>query len=879
MIRGISGQRRPHSGRPVGLVALAVLVSALVTVLATGLSAWLRSTDGAMAAEAFTADGFKARQLQVHYSGVTDQSVPANAGLRLHDALPPAVAEVLRTPRHTVATQPGIPQTVPRSYIGATAYVTVVGAPGAMSLVEPVRGRLPKPGSPVRALPAEAAAEYDGPARVHLVEVTLHERAADVLGIRVGSIVDVNPVRYGGPGNLRPTLLKVVGTYRATGAERSLLDDADFVRKPVVIEFPDMFVVRAAALAADDLTVLGADWSSSPEVRFTFDPARLPAPEDADVLAVQARTLAVQPWPDVVRSESEAAVTGLGRLASSYLDQRAVSGDVLALLVACAGWTAVVALWSLAVVLARRRRHVTRLLRARGASTPRMVGRATREALLLVLPGAALAALLVVLPAVSRTDLAVGVGVAVLCSLVLVAGQLAATATLPPRVVAPLRDGVHGALVLVAAVVAAWTWRSSVPPPRAVLVVLPLLLALATAVLAVRASALVGRLLRARRGGRTLAAWLAARHLIGSVRHALVPMTALVLATCAVVLPLTVSDTMRRGADRLATAEVGADVQLVGQFDSAAVRSLEQVPGVERVVTLHEVQGVLEASTGRTAVRLLAVGPEQNALAGPATDLLRRDHGEALGAVVSQDLTLADEATLTYAQTDLRVHEVGRAATVAGVDEVGSFVLVDAERLRAMTDRRLLRADRLLVSGTADPEAVLARARVHWPPARATAWSDVRADRLESGVAERTRSVAWGVAASATLAGLGAVLVLVARDHALRSWAGSVLTALGTGHRLRRRFESLAVGGVLGLAALTSVLTAALLVLLLRPAVDARLLIGEPDVRELALSPSSATVWGLVAVALVAVLVGAVTPRSGSAPGATPQLTDYEEAS
>ena len=146
-----------------------------------------------------------------------------------------------------------------------------MGFPGSEDLVETVRGRLPRPGSPVHPLPPDAAAEYDGPDRVHLVEVVLHERAADLLGIAVGSIVDVNPVRYGGPADRLPTLLHVVGTYRAGSPERSALDDADFVRRPAVLEVPDLFIVRAAALAADDLTVLDAGWGLVPEVRFTFD--------------------------------------------------------------------------------------------------------------------------------------------------------------------------------------------------------------------------------------------------------------------------------------------------------------------------------------------------------------------------------------------------------------------------------------------------------------------------------------------------------------------------------------------------------------------------------------------------------------------------------
>jgi hypothetical protein len=205
---------------------------------------------------------------------------------------------------------------------------------------------------------------------------------------------------------------------------------------------------------------------------------------------------------------------------------------------------------------------------------------------------------------------------------------------------------------------------------------------------------------------------------------------------------------------------------------------------------------------------------------------------------------------------------------------------VDADGLRETTDRRLLRADRLLVSGPADPQAVLAKARESWPPARVTVRAAEVEERLGSGVAERTRLVAWGVAAAAAVAALAGALMLVTRDHAPRRYTGAVLSALGGGTRQRRRFETLAAGSVLGIAVLTAGLAAGGLVVLLRPVVDVAVLIDAVGADTPALAPSSVTTLALLSVAVVAVVSGAVTAsRGGSGPAAPADLSASEEGS
>ena len=54
----------------------------------------------------------------------------------------------------------------------------------------------------------------------------------------------------------QPALQAVAEGLAPIRTRNSALDDADFVRRPAVTVVPELFIVRAAALAADDLTVL-----------------------------------------------------------------------------------------------------------------------------------------------------------------------------------------------------------------------------------------------------------------------------------------------------------------------------------------------------------------------------------------------------------------------------------------------------------------------------------------------------------------------------------------------------------------------------------------------------------------------------------------------
>jgi hypothetical protein len=348
------------------------------------------------------------------------------------------------------------------------------------------------------------------------------------------------------------------------------------------------------------------------------------------------------------------------------------------------------------------------------------------------------------------------------------------------------------------------------------------------------------------------------------------------------VLPLAVTDTMTRGAERLATEAVGSDLQLVGQFDAATVEAIERLDGVERVAAVFEADASVGTSTGLEGVRLVAVDREDyRDVLGPSAPELATDRAsDTLEVVVSDGLRLPDDATLAYAQAEVAVRAAGSVPSVPGLEGAGPFVVVDAGRLREATDRRLLRADRLLVAGSADPQAVLARAQESWPPARVKVRAAEVEERLGTGVAERTRLVAWGVAGAAAVAALAGALMLVARDHAPRRYTGAVLAALGGGTRQRRRFETLAAGSVLGIAVLTAGLTAAALVVLLRPVVDVAVLVDAVGAGSPALAPSPGTALVLLLVALVAVAAGALAAsRGGSAATAPADLSESEEGS
>jgi hypothetical protein len=850
-----------------GVVALVAVLSALIVVGAAGSATWLRHTSDDMAAEIFEGAPHPARQVQVFYNEVGDDQVPVDAGATLEQSLAPSLRAVLGPPRHTVTTTEAILEALPKQPRYSPSYLSVVGIPDARSMVEMVQGRFPRPGVSTEVLPVALARSYDGPREVAVVEVALERRAAKALQTPVGTYLDLVPMRYRGVRPDERTLLRVSGVYEAAVPYPSPLDDVDNVRRPAISTLPEFTLVRAAGLAADDETVLQAAWLTEPEVRWTFDPDRIPTAEQAQAVVDDARRLAVQAWPPVVASVASTASTGLGELGSTYVTERDASNTSAALMLAALAAAALALLLAAASVLEARRREVTDVLRARGASTLRLLGIRSWEAGLVVAPGLLVTGLLAALTPVGARDLVPAAVAAVACAFLLAAAQATPWRLLPERVRLPARDALQIVVVVLAAGLSVlMTTRDRLEGTDPLLLVLPALVGVAAAVLVVRGVRLLATLLGPQAGRSTrLAPLVGAGQSGATAEHVMLPVVAIVLAGCSALLAGSVHDTVHRGADRAAWQAVGADALVTGgQFDPAAVQRIEQLPGVAAVAGVHELEAFVRARVGREKVTVLAV---ERAALEAATAEAPIDVPEPLpgrlDVLASADLDLeGEETTLSYAQSDVAVTVAGRVERLPGLDPGGPFVLVDVEAFRAESDRGLQRAQTLLVTGTPEPGKLRATVHEEWPSARVRSRSQVAAQVLDQPVASRVllvAAVSLVVSVSVALLAAGLALVL---GRPLRRRTLALLHALGADARQTRWVSAVELVPALAAAGIAALGSALVLLVAAVRGVDLASVAGAATALRLRMDGAS---W-LVAVAVAAAVVVLVAALAGRGP-------------
>ena len=813
-----------------GVVVLLAALCALLTLGALGASAWLRTTADAMAEGVYEEAPYGARQLQVFYTDVADEEVPPEAAAEVAASLPASFRELLDPPRHVTATIAAVVQGLPEQVRYSPSYLTVVGFPNTADLVDVVEGEAPRPGSRVGTLPPEAAAAYDGPRRSPIVEVMLPTEAAEALDVELGSYFALSSVRYLGPAAQAPPLLRLTGLYEASAPYPSPLDDVETARSPAVSDLPELTVVRAVALAADDLTVLGANWNAQPEVRFTFDPARSPTAEEAAPLVADARSLEVRSWPPVLQSQSRASLTGIGNLAESFLDQLRVSSAVLAVVLAAAAAAAGGLLLAAATLLARRRQEVTDVLRARGAGTGWLALLRGREALLLALPGLIAAATLVATTRATAADLLPAGLAAAGAVLVLTLAQLPTWRAVPDRLRGPAVDGLQIVVAVLAVGLLVLLWgESGLRAGDPLLLLLPGVLGAAAAVAVVRATLAGTALLRGRwssSGGVT--GLLGTSSAGASARQVLLPVTATALAGAAALLAVAMVVQVQASAREAGHRAVGAEVQVgPGQFDAAAVEAVAGLSGVTAAAPIYTATGSVTTTTGPEQVTVLAVEPEAYAAVASDSGTAQLGGGpDGVRAVVSASLDLAPGATFSYAQAQVPLETTGRLEEVPGLTSGEPFVLVSAETLRESMDRRLLRADRLLVAGDPDPAQVSETVRELWPSAQVVTRDAVVEELLDDPAARRVLLLA-GVAAVLCVVMLGfAAALIVVLGRPQRRRAAAILHALGADRRQRRRVAALAMTPGLAGAVLAGALTAAVVVVLVTTALDLTVLTG-----------------------------------------------------
>ena len=784
-----------------GLVLLLVLLCGCLTVAATLTSLWLHTSADTMAAGAFDDAPHPATQLQVTYSGVGVTEVPPGAAQGVAEAVAPTLRSVLTAPRHAVVTTEMVPTVLP-ARPAQPSYLSVAGYPDAAAVVEVVAGRLPEPGSPVTALPDDVAAEHDGPARTPVVEVVLERSASAELGMPVGTWVTLSSPSYQGEV-VRPAVLHVVGIFRAAEPYPSPLDDLDALRKPSISILPELNLVRATALAADEETVLGAQWEEAPDLRFSFDLAGSPTAAESTALVEAGRKAELQAWPPVVDASSAAASTGIGGIAETVVDQRTTSDGLVALVVTSLAAGGLAVLLAASSVLAGRREEVTEVVRARGAGSRWLVGQRGGEALLLALPGLVVAVAL----AAWRSPTGLGWREVVVALVAAAVGAVLVTAAQTFRVPGGeqlrivLRDSVQLGLVLLAGgAVALVVLGGELAPDDPVMLLTAPLLGAAVAVVLMRLLqlALGGLQALARRTSGVLTV-VGLSQAAAVSRQVMLPAAALVLAASAGVLAIAVGDSLRAGAERTGWEQVGADVAVTADgLDDDVVASLAGLPGVTDAAAVFTAESVsLDTRGGVEGVTVIGVDPEVLARVGEERlrdlDLRGTDDG-AVSAVASPDLLLDDgQATLRYAQSRVPLSVVDRVERIPGVTEGESFVLADRTLLQTAVDRPLDLYSAVLLAGDPDPAAVAEVARARDPQARVDTRGAVAQARLDGAVVARTLAMTRaGVAVSLGLAGF-AVLLAVGLGAPVRRRSAAVLGTLGADPRQSRR------AGVIGL--------------------------------------------------------------------------------
>ena len=866
-----------------GLVLLLVLLCGSLTVAAALTSGWLRTSADDMAAASFRDALHPATQLQVSYTAVrgTDE-VPADAAPAVEDAVAPALREVLAPPRHAVVTIEMVPTVLP-ARPGQPSYLGIAGLPGAEGLVEMVEGRWPEPGDPVTPLPDEVAAEYDGPAAVPVVEVVLQEDAARELDLPVGSWVTLSGASYYGSDREAPAVLHVVGTFRAAQAYPSPLDDVDALRTPSVSILPELNLVRATALAADEETVLGATWEQDTDLRFTFDLAGSPTAEQAGVLVEEGRKAGLQAWPPVVESGTATAASGIGRIAETVVAQRTTSDGLVVLVVTALGAGALVVLLAAAGVLAGRRAPVTSVVRARGAGARWFLAQRGGEALLLVAPGllAALGLAAWLTPGgLAPRDLLAAAGAAAVCAVLVTAAQTVR----PPggeQLQLVLRDSVQLGLVLLAggAVALVLVTEDPAPDDPVMLLTAPLLGAASAVVLMRLLQTLLGGARVLTRRTRAVTGVVSLSQSLAVAGRVVLPATALVLSASAGVLAVTVTDSLHRGAQQTGWEQAGADATVTATgLDDGTVARIAALPGVEEVAEVFSAESVsLDTRGGVEGVTVLGVDPEVLARVGEQRlgGLALPDpvDGE-LAAVASPDLDLADErAVLRYAQAAVPVHVVDRIDRVPGVTEGESYLLVDHADLVTAVERPLDLYSHVLVGGDVDAAAVREVSRERDPASQVTTREAVATTRLEGEVVARTLAMTRvGAVVALVLAGF-AVLLATGLGGPVRRRNAAVLVDLGADPR---HVRWLGVLGLLPVVAATCLAAAACGVLLSVVAGSGFDLAGlTGTLGDLPVRPSAGSVL-LVAAALLALVLLAAAAAWSSSTGLRPTASSSD---
>ncbi|TNC18439.1 ABC transporter permease [Georgenia sp. 311] len=767
LLRLTARQATAHKAVPVALVLLVLLVSGVVTAwprLLAGVDD--RQTTHEIAGASPLARDVVAvlpdtwPDLPAPAPGTTPFAPEVEESLggtlvaleELRAAQPEPLRSMLGDPLFWVATPPFDVQAPPDPVIG-TQRLSLKVDPQLGEHVELTAGRWPEPPTHVDpyaglsdaerislTLDEETALVRQAIAAGGPLEVVLAAPAAEALEWEVGTERRV-------VGNTVPVLL--TGTFTALDA-----DDGFWVHNPQSAEpyLVDDLNLGTSALAA---AYVSPAWDGRLPTQFPVSSVRTQlwypvevgalAAQDVDDAAAQLtrftapQTLGTgETGPLPVRFASD-----LGGVLDRVAQQQAVTSTVLAIIAAGPlGVTLAVFLLAARLLVARRRPGLA-LMAARGGSGRQLRSMLALEGLVLSLPAAAAGAVLAVLLLPGRTrpaDLLL-TGLVALVPAVMLAATTSPRGLRESRADLGRRPGrrrwVVEALVLGVTLAALVLLLQRGVEPGAgetdlLLTTVPLLLAVATCVLVLRAYPLPVRalagVLRRRRG---VTAFLGSARAVRDPAGGLVPAVALVIGVSVAMFSVVLSSTIEAGVQTTAWRAVGADLRLTGPiFDEEHVAEIAAVPGVAAVASIGDA-GTVSVSGERLDLAVLdpddvrAVQADGVGIATLPTALTAGPgSGDAVPAVLSagaaDTLGAGVGDRLEVAVGDgLALDVVGVMDALAGAGTTGD-VLLDAAAFTEATGRSVLPRTLLLdVADGQDPTTVLDRVREVEPVARA----------------------------------------------------------------------------------------------------------------------------------------------------------------
>jgi putative ABC transport system permease protein len=715
------------------------------------------------------------------------------------------------------------------------------------------------------------------------VEVVLSRASAELAGIEIGDLLELSLGRFGGA--YEGTGVVVVGIVEPIDPSDRLWIDSAELWQPW--ERPGSNVIRPftrfTVLAQGD-GVLGAseflDYPFLGTIRLEAVPERMNAglatEAAADIAYLRSNPQKLGPStraPLAVSTQLPEALGDYQRLA------RAVVAQMSVMMSGVIGAAAIVVVLLSRLLIAQRAKAIA-LERARGASVVSVALRTLAESVVVTLVGTALGLLITLwMPVRDPLPIVVIAVVAALAAPVqalLLARQLWTGQRDPAnrrdrQALAQRRRArriVIEAAIIVLAVAALVSLRgrglvqSRVGGIDPLLAVAPMLLAIAITLVVVRLYPYpvraIGALARRTRGPLGL---------LGSVRArasgAGLPLLALGLASSLAVSGALLIDTVQQGQVEASWERVGADARITAELSDAQLDALRAAPGVDAVSATRPRTSVgLSLGTSSATITLIAIDEHYADVveaqdAAPDTESLRSLSeqpmvDDRLAIVVEPSIyeqLITEDISMFYGseRIQLRVTATTEFAPAGYIE--GRVAYVDLVALSALMPEGVISTSTLVTGPGTDaaveglPGTVLLRSD----------WLEQRRGLALVAGAETTMLVS--VVAVALLAAIALIATVVSGARA-RGRTLSMLRTLGMSPKLGwwlalAELTPLVIAAVLG-----GIVTGAIVVLVLAPALGLNVLAGGVAVPTVVLTP---TVFvGLAAASIALVLIGAL---------------------